>query len=80
MPSPNSTLAIRANVGGVTDQVLDHFMRYDWPGNVRELRNVLEACFITVRTPRIGAQDLPPYFRNRCEGRGPPGSPGNAIS
>jgi DNA-binding NtrC family response regulator len=57
------------NVRGVTSQGLDYLMRYDWPGNVRELRNVLEACFITVRSAEIGVQDFPPYFRNRCEGR-----------
>jgi DNA-binding NtrC family response regulator len=57
------------NVRGVTEEALEYFMRYDWPGNVRELRNVLEACFITVRGPEIGLQDFPPYFRNRCENR-----------
>jgi DNA-binding NtrC family response regulator len=56
-------------VRGITAEAMEYLMRYDWPGNVRELRNVLEACFIIVRSSQIGVPDFPPYFRNRCEGR-----------
>ena len=30
------------DVIGITDETLQHFMRYDWPGNIRELENIME--------------------------------------
>jgi DNA-binding NtrC family response regulator len=50
-------------VEGLADEVLEHFLRYEWPGNVRELRNILEASFISVSSPRISVDDLPEPFR-----------------
>jgi DNA-binding NtrC family response regulator len=51
------------HVEGPTPEVSAVLAGYDWPGNVRELRNVLEACFVTVRSGRIGYADLPERFR-----------------
>ena len=32
--------------GTVTDDALDHLLRYSWPGNIREMRNVLERALL----------------------------------
>ena len=37
--------------------------RHPWPGNVRELRNLIERLVITVQTPVIQPEDLPPGIR-----------------
>jgi len=35
---------------------------YTWPGNVRQLRNLMERLVVTVESPTIHAEDLPPEF------------------
>jgi PAS domain S-box-containing protein len=38
---------LKRQFSGVSDEVMDIFMRYFWPGNVRELKHVLEhACIL----------------------------------
>ncbi len=36
---------------------------YPWPGNVRQLRNLMERLVVTVESPAVHAEDLPPEFR-----------------
>lgn len=36
---------------------------YPWPGNVRQLRNLMERLVVTVESPTIHVEDLPPEFR-----------------
>jgi two-component system NtrC family response regulator len=36
---------------------------YPWPGNVRQLRNLMERLVVTVESPTLHAEDLPPEFR-----------------
>ncbi len=36
---------------------------YPWPGNVRQLRNLMERLVVTVESPTVHAEDLPPEFR-----------------
>jgi DNA-binding NtrC family response regulator len=56
--------AVGREVVGVADDVLAALHRHDWPGNIRELRNLVEAIFLTLRSSRITALDLPgPYRR-----------------
>ncbi len=52
-------------VVGLSPEVYECFFRYDWPGNVRELRNLLEAVYIALPSPRIAYKDLPALFRER---------------
>jgi DNA-binding NtrC family response regulator len=53
------------HVEGLNADLLDYLFEYDWPGNVRELKNLVEAIFLNVRTPRIGWDDLPGPLRRR---------------
>ncbi len=52
-------------VVGVTQELLDHMLRYDWPGNIRELRNVTEACLLNVDSGTIGLGDTPEQYRTK---------------
>lgn len=47
------------NVKGVTDTVMDFFMRYHWPGNVRELENVIQRAVVLTEKDVIDEEFLP---------------------
>ena len=49
-------------VGGVSEPVMDLFMKYHWPGNVRQLENVLEHAFVLCRRNVITSGELPVDF------------------
>jgi formate hydrogenlyase transcriptional activator len=38
---------------GVSQPIMDGFMKYDWPGNVRELENVIERMAVTARGTQL---------------------------
>ena len=50
------------NVSGVSDTVMNLFMRYHWPGNIRQLENVLEHAFVVCRHNVISPRELPSDF------------------
>jgi len=50
------------NIQGVSDSVMDLFMRYHWPGNVRQLEHVLEHACVLSSGPLIHEKDLPEDF------------------
>ncbi len=47
-------------IAGVSQAVLETFMRHDWPGNIRELEHVLEYAFILCSGDVIAPEHLPP--------------------
>jgi DNA-binding NtrC family response regulator len=48
----------------VTDEALDHLLRYSWPGNIREMRNVLErALLLSKSCDEVDAEHLPAEVR-----------------
>jgi DNA-binding NtrC family response regulator len=50
--------------GRVTDEALDHLLRYSWPGNIREMRNVLErALLLSKGRDQVEAEHLPAEVR-----------------
>jgi PAS domain S-box-containing protein len=38
---------------GVSQPIMDGFMKYDWPGNVRELENVIERMAVTAKGTQL---------------------------
>jgi DNA-binding NtrC family response regulator len=50
------------SVSGVSESVMDLFMRYHWPGNVRQLENILEHAFVLCRRKVITPYELPVDF------------------
>jgi PAS domain S-box-containing protein len=47
------------NITGLSDKVMNLFMRYDWPGNVRELKHAMEHACLLSRGGVIVPDDLP---------------------
>jgi len=44
---------------GVSDEVMDTFMKYTWPGNVRELENLLVRAVVVAKGQILGRGDFP---------------------
>ncbi|HSO23022.1 MAG TPA: sigma 54-interacting transcriptional regulator [Chondromyces sp.] len=49
-------------VTGISESVMDLFMKYHWPGNIRQLENVLEHAFVLCRRNVITPRELPTDF------------------
>jgi two-component system response regulator HydG len=52
----------------LTQDAVNHLVRYEWPGNVRELRNVMESAALVGPAGTIGVEDLPAIVRKREPG------------
>lgn len=50
------------NIRGISDEVIDIFMRYNWPGNVRELGNIIQRAVQISKHEIIQIRDLPIYL------------------
>jgi len=44
---------------GVSDELMDIFLKYSWPGNVRELENLLVRAVVVAKGQVIGRSDFP---------------------
>ena len=53
------------SIQGLSDEVMEIFMRYPWPGNIRELRHSMEHAFVLCRGPVICPDHLPAEMRGR---------------
>ncbi len=54
----------KKQIEGVTNEVLEAFMRYTWPGNVRELEHALERAFIFCKSKAIALDHIPPDIKS----------------
>ena len=52
-------LDLHKKIIGVSDEVMDIFMKYNWPGNVRELENVLVRACVVAKGQVLGVNDFP---------------------
>jgi len=52
-------LTMSKHIQGVSDEVMELFLRHGWPGNVRELENTLEHAFVLCRNDTILPVHLP---------------------
>jgi two-component system response regulator HydG len=50
-------------IEGVTDGVLNAFMRYEWPGNIRELEHAIEHAFVLCHGDIITKDHIPSEIR-----------------
>ena len=50
-------------VNDISQDAMQHLMKYSWPGNVRELRNAIEHAFVTVEGDCLTLLDLPHEIR-----------------
>jgi two-component system, NtrC family, response regulator AtoC len=44
---------------GVSDELMDTFLKYSWPGNVRELENLLVRAVVVAKGQILGRSDFP---------------------
>jgi two-component system response regulator AtoC len=54
---------------GVSDELMDIFMKYNWPGNVRELENLLVRAVVVAKGQILGRGDFPELLEdidNKC--------------
>jgi two-component system response regulator AtoC len=56
---------------GVSDELMDIFLKYSWPGNVRELENLLVRAVVVAKGQIIGRGDFPELLED-VEKRGIP--------
>ena len=69
------------DIQGVTDEVMELFMRHRWPGNVRELKHSLEHASILCPGGLITRVHLPSDFHGMPSGlTAPSAAPGDAPS
>jgi two-component system response regulator AtoC len=55
---------------GVSDELMDTFLKYSWPGNVRELENLLVRAVVVAKGQILGRADFPELLddvENKCE-------------
>ncbi|HET6461745.1 MAG TPA: sigma-54 dependent transcriptional regulator [Syntrophales bacterium] len=55
---------------GVSDELMDTFLKYSWPGNVRELENLLVRAVVVAKGQILGRADFPELLEdveNTCE-------------
>ncbi|HNY51620.1 MAG TPA: sigma 54-interacting transcriptional regulator, partial [Smithella sp.] len=52
-------LDLHKKIIGVSDEVMEIFMRYQWPGNVRELENILVRACVVAKGQVLGVNDFP---------------------
>jgi transcriptional regulator with PAS, ATPase and Fis domain len=50
------------SIKGVSDEVMNIFMRYNWPGNIRELENIIQRAVQISKYEMIQTRDLPIYL------------------
>ena len=52
-------LDLHKKIIGVSDEMMDVFMKYNWPGNVRELENLLVRACVVAKSQVLGRNDFP---------------------
>jgi len=52
-------LDLHKKIIGVSDEVMEIFMKYSWPGNVRELENILVRACVVAKGQVLGVNDFP---------------------
>ena len=50
---------LHKKIAGVSDEMMDVFMKYSWPGNVRELENLLVRAAVVAKGHVLGLEDFP---------------------
>jgi two-component system response regulator AtoC len=52
-------LDLHKKVIGISDEMMEIFMKYNWPGNIRELENLLVRACVVAKGQVLGKSDFP---------------------
>jgi two-component system, NtrC family, response regulator HydG len=63
----NFNKRFKKEIEGITDDVINAFMRYPWPGNIRELEHAIEHSFVLCHGKSITLDHIPLEIIN-CSG------------
>jgi len=50
---------LHKRIAGISDEVMDSFLKYSWPGNIRELENLLVRAAVVAKGQILGKGDFP---------------------
>ncbi len=50
---------LHKRIAGISDKMMDTFLKYGWPGNVRELENLLVRAAVVSKGQILGKEDFP---------------------
>lgn len=73
---------LHKQIAGISDEMMDAFLKYSWPGNIRELENLLVRAAVVSKGQILGREDFPDLIEdannretNRDIARDEPGRP-----
>ncbi|MBW2543893.1 MAG: sigma-54-dependent Fis family transcriptional regulator [Deltaproteobacteria bacterium] len=50
---------LHKRIAGISDEMMDTFLKYSWPGNIRELENLLVRAAVVSKGQILGREDFP---------------------
>ena len=50
---------LHKRIAGVSDEMMNIFLKYSWPGNIRELENLLVRAAVVAKGQILGREDFP---------------------
>lgn len=59
---------LHKKIVGVSDEIMDIFLKYDWPGNIRELENLLVRAAVVAKGQVLVKEDFPDLLGNLTGG------------
>ena len=59
---------LHKRIAGISDEMMDTFLRYKWPGNIRELENLLVRAAVVSKGQILGKGDFPELMENTNSG------------
>jgi two-component system response regulator AtoC len=57
-------LDLNKQILGVSDDVMEAFLKYTWPGNVRELENLLVSAVVVAKGQILSRDDFNEFFES----------------